>query len=353
MKSNRGKLCKLLTEKEVTQALNFVGNFVKKTEKYLSVRKGKLLSVKRYKNLEGKTRMLWMCDCGEYTDTELHVEHKNNTCGCDIRRIDSEIRENFSHKIKEYYEGSEYCNYCSSFRDTLTNRQCNHRVCEICDYIISNKLQVGDTFETLMENWNPADEVYIEAKRLPYFSGNVNKGFVIEGYTLIDTEWYETCSKLLWIKAKHYIKCSLSKDNMERLGKVTRKGETLQYIFLHRFVLGLGNQVKDILGDHISGDRLDNRLCNLRMASIVENSNNNKLPSDNTTGYVGVFFDSSKPETTKRYRAKVHRSGRDVSRFFNSYEDAARGYDKILRVMFPSEFNRYNFPLGDELGVRD
>lgn len=42
--------------------------------------------------------------------------------------------------------------------------------------------------------------------------------------------------------------------------------------------------------DHINGDKLDNRRCNLRLASNTENCRNSKRPKSNTSGYKGVSF---------------------------------------------------------------
>ena len=41
--------------------------------------------------------------------------------------------------------------------------------------------------------------------------------------------------------------------------------------------------------DHINGIRDDNRIINLREASLVENARNQKMPSRNTSGRIGVY----------------------------------------------------------------
>ena len=223
-------------------------------------------------------------------------------------------------------------------------------LCETCCELRKDGKMIGETFDNIMSNWDNTSEVE-GACRLPCFSGTSNIGYKVVGFTLIDESWYNTCSKLLWIKSEHYVKCSLSAANVSRLGKLIPKQDKIWYILLHRFILGLGNEVIDTVGDHISGNKLDNRLCNLRMASIKDNSNNSKISKNNTSGYVGVFLDTTKGFNSKRYRAKVVRCGTTKAKFFNSYEEAAAGYDNILRKFYPSEFNRYNFPLEGELGV--
>jgi hypothetical protein len=53
--------------------------------------------------------------------------------------------------------------------------------------------------------------------------------------------------------------------------------------------LSTGGDPSDEL-DHINGDRTDNRRCNLRVVSRLENQKNTALRSNNKTGVVGVYW---------------------------------------------------------------
>jgi hypothetical protein len=46
--------------------------------------------------------------------------------------------------------------------------------------------------------------------------------------------------------------------------------------------------------DHINGDRVDNRFCNLQEATPTENRRNSRKRVNNTSGYKGVSWDSTK-----------------------------------------------------------
>jgi hypothetical protein len=116
---------------------------------------------------------------------------------------------------------------------------------------------------------------------------------------------------------------------------------------IHRFILDapVGVQV-----DHINGDGLDNRRCNLRLVNRSQNQQNTFLPPSNKTGYKGVHWDKTKGH----YRASImkdkqtHRLGR-----FDSCEEAAHAYDAAAREMF-GEYARLNFPLpGERSAHRD
>lgn len=59
------------------------------------------------------------------------------------------------------------------------------------------------------------------------------------------------------------------------------------YFYMHREVVGAK---KGFDVDHINGDRLDNRLLNLRLCSRSQNNFNRRASSANKTGFKGVCF---------------------------------------------------------------
>ena len=61
--------------------------------------------------------------------------------------------------------------------------------------------------------------------------------------------------------------------------------------------------------DHINGDGIDNRWCNLRNVSHHENSKNKKRPSDNKSGVIGVSYAPS----VGRWIARIGVRGRNLS----------------------------------------
>lgn len=67
--------------------------------------------------------------------------------------------------------------------------------------------------------------------------------------------------------------------------------------------------------DHISGDRLDNRWCNLRSVSSVENRRNMGTPVNNKTGVTGVFY----YHRYRKYEVSIQVKGERV--YLGRYDD--------------------------------
>jgi hypothetical protein len=105
-------------------------------------------------------------------------------------------------------------------------------------------------------------------------------------------------------------------------------------IRLHTFLTGWS------LIDHVNGDGLDNRRCNLRPATQAQNNANMRRPRDNTSGYKGVNL----YKRTGRWRATLthQRRARHLG-YYATAEEAARVYDAAASALW-GEYARLNFP---------
>lgn len=76
--------------------------------------------------------------------------------------------------------------------------------------------------------------------------------------------------------------------------------------------------------DHVNGDRSDNRWGNLRECSSEENSRNQGVRKDSTSGVRGVTYNTCKTwRTTKRWTARIsHKGQRILLGNFSSFDDA-------------------------------
>lgn len=87
--------------------------------------------------------------------------------------------------------------------------------------------------------------------------------------------------------------------------------------------------------DHINGDGLDNRWCNLRRCDTSQNLSNKAIQSNNKLGIKGVH-------STKngKYRASVQFRGKNMYLgCFNTAEEAKAAYDAAAKVI-QGEFAR-------------
>ena len=89
--------------------------------------------------------------------------------------------------------------------------------------------------------------------------------------------------------------------------------------------------------DHIDGNRLNNDISNLRMATQSENNCNQKIQKNNTSGFKGVFYDNK----YKKYRARIKKEGKIITKFFDTALEAARFYNENAEILH-GKFARIN-----------
>jgi hypothetical protein len=89
--------------------------------------------------------------------------------------------------------------------------------------------------------------------------------------------------------------------------------------------------------DHINMIRSDNRIINLRLASVAENNRNRAKQSNNTSGYKGVTFNKA----SGKYQAKIMHNKKTVCLgYFYHPAQASVAYQKAVKE-FHDEFARF------------
>lgn len=131
--------------------------------------------------------------------------------------------------------------------------------------------------------------------------------------TLVDEEDFTLLSHHKWYAAKR---------GYGYYAQRTVKRKTVQ---MHRVVL---NAAKGEQVDHINRNTLDNRRCNLRIASHSQNEWNRGKQKNNRSGYKGVIYSERDKIFTARIRiySKLIHLGT-----FKDKKDAARAYNEAAK----------------------
>lgn len=150
-------------------------------------------------------------------------------------------------------------------------------------------------------------------------------------FAKVDDDDYEFLMQWKW----HFIICKNKYIYAVRLhGQNTKKAKA---ILMHRVILGLSK--KNIVGDHIDGDTLNNQRYNLRKATASNNSANRKASKNGTSKYLGVHWHNYH----KKWASKLRRYNKVIHLgYFENEIEAAKAYD-IAAKKYHGDFARLNF----------
>jgi hypothetical protein len=97
--------------------------------------------------------------------------------------------------------------------------------------------------------------------------------------------------------------------------------------------------------DHINGIKDDNRWINLREATNKQNGENQKLHTNNTSGYRGVHFDKK----TRKWRGVIGHNGKKlVVGYFCCASEAAAATKEARAKFYTHDYGRDSINLNKE-----
>lgn len=149
-----------------------------------------------------------------------------------------------------------------------------------------------------------------------------------KGFAIIDESNKEKVLRFRWSLSDQGYAYRTFRDSEGRL-----RHQKMQHLLLTRH--------KDMFLDHINGNRLDNRECNLRVCTRRENNRNSgkrKRNGVSTSEFKGVYFDKSRNKwgasiVVNRKKTMIGRYDREI--------DAASAYNEKSKILF-GEFARLN-----------
>jgi hypothetical protein len=152
----------------------------------------------------------------------------------------------------------------------------------------------------------------------------LNKDGDVVARSKVDDDDYEVYGHLAWsLDSKGYAKHLFGEYPNYKMKK------------LHRLIM---NAPDNMQVDHINGDKLDNRKCNLRLCNNSQNQMNRGKQKNNTSGYIGVTWRSD----LRKWRAQLFINKKHIQLgYFDNPVDAALAYNSGA-IQYHGEFARLN-----------
>lgn len=145
-------------------------------------------------------------------------------------------------------------------------------------------------------------------------------------YTIVDAIDYDWLMQWSWIY-------NPTRDTDNGYAHTTRYIPSKTTINMARLIM---NTPKGMFTDHINGDTLDNRRCNLRICNRTENGRNRKKHKNCKSRYKGVYLEGRK----WRAQIRIDKKLKNIGTFF-SEKEAALAYNEAAKKYF-GEFAKCN-----------
>lgn len=151
--------------------------------------------------------------------------------------------------------------------------------------------------------------------------------------------FYYNKGKLFWKKSKA---CNKIKSGTEagctNSGGYRQIKVNYKSYCTHRLIFLLFNGHLPEIIDHINGNKLDNRIENLREVTPQENAFNSKISKSNTSGIKGVTWCKGR----NKYKSQVQKDGK--THFLGYYDDILAAENKVKehREQLHGEFSRHD-----------
>ncbi len=163
------------------------------------------------------------------------------------------------------------------------------------------------------------------SKLIP-LSGNKSAG----KFVIVDDDDFDTLNSYSWHISGYGYASRYTGGGRKNASSIT----------MHRQIM---NEPNGIGVDHINGNKLDNRKCNLRLASQSQNNMNARPRKNSTSPYKGVYWNEGK----NRWTCRLQKENQPVHiGHFLTQRDAALAYNVAALEHF-GEFARLNVIIND------
>lgn len=150
-------------------------------------------------------------------------------------------------------------------------------------------------------------------------------------FTIVDDDVFEELSKKRWyLHLARNSKCKYALTGMVTAKNGLRKRQT---VFMHRLIMGFPQSYID----HINGNSLDNRRCNLRLCTASQNQMNQRT-GRGVSGYKGVSW----KKQCSRWMVGIKVGEKNLYLgVYKTKEEAALVYNEAAKKYY-GEFARLN-----------